>query len=167
MAEFSRKKRFFKYRDKYCKKFLSRDFARKCAYCKIREGDLAGPDSFEKDHFLPVSHVRHDVECGRNSGGRAYRGGMRAGITASDCRDADAGDEGAKKLFCAVIYGLVCRRGIGKAVLSYSSINDIARKEQERGQPGNDCGSRDERGSDLKGNADQSVCPGTCGLFCG
>ncbi len=60
MAEFSRKKRFFKYRDKYCKKFLSRDFARKCAYCKIREGDLAGPDSFEKDHFLPFSQGGSD-----------------------------------------------------------------------------------------------------------
>lgn len=55
MAEFSKKKRFLKYRDKRCKKFLSRDFAKKCAYCKIREGDLSGPDSFEKDHFIPVS----------------------------------------------------------------------------------------------------------------
>lgn len=56
MAEFIRKKRFYKYRDKRCKKFLSRDFVKKCAYCKIREGDLAGPDSFEKDHFIPVSN---------------------------------------------------------------------------------------------------------------
>lgn len=53
MAEFIRKKRFFKYGDKRCKKFLSRDFTKQCAYCKIREGDLAGPDSFEKDHFIP------------------------------------------------------------------------------------------------------------------
>lgn len=60
MAEFIRKKRFFKYRDKRCKKFLSRDFAKKCAYCKIREGDLAGPDSFEKDHFIPVSNGGSD-----------------------------------------------------------------------------------------------------------
>ncbi len=55
-----RKKRFFKYRDKRCKKFLSRDFVKKCAYCKIREGDLAGPDSFEKDHFIPVSNGGND-----------------------------------------------------------------------------------------------------------
>lgn len=60
MAEFVRKKRFLKYRDKCCKKFLSRDFAKKCAYCKIREGDLAGPDSFEKDHFIPVSSGGND-----------------------------------------------------------------------------------------------------------
>lgn len=60
MAEFIRKKRFFKYRDKRCKKFLSRDFVKKCAYCKIREGDLAGPDSFEKDHFIPVSNGGND-----------------------------------------------------------------------------------------------------------
>lgn len=37
------------------KKFLSKDFNRKCAYCKIREGDLAGPESFEKDHFFPIA----------------------------------------------------------------------------------------------------------------
>ncbi len=54
MAEFLRRKRFFRYNDDRCKKFLSRDFTRKCAYCKIREGDLAGPESFEKDHFFPV-----------------------------------------------------------------------------------------------------------------
>lgn len=60
MAEFIRKKRFLKYKDKRCKKFLSRDFAKKCAYCKIREGDLAGPDSFEKDHFIPVSNGGSD-----------------------------------------------------------------------------------------------------------
>ena len=53
MAEFTKRKRFFKYTDKLCKKFLSRDFLRQCAYCKIREGDLGGPDSFEIDHFLP------------------------------------------------------------------------------------------------------------------
>lgn len=53
MAEFTKKKRFFKYTDKSCKKFLSRDFLRQCAYCKIREGDLGGPDSFEIDHFVP------------------------------------------------------------------------------------------------------------------
>ena len=45
MAEFLRKKRFLKYNDSRCKKFLSKDFNRKCAYCKIREGDLAGPES--------------------------------------------------------------------------------------------------------------------------
>lgn len=55
MAEFTKKKRFFKYHDERCKKFLSRDFMKRCAYCKIREGDLAGPDSFEKDHFIPVT----------------------------------------------------------------------------------------------------------------
>lgn len=55
MAEFIRKKRFIKYTDKNCKKFLSRDFSRKCAYCQIREGDLSGPESFEKDHFIPSS----------------------------------------------------------------------------------------------------------------
>lgn len=55
MAEFKRRKRFLKYNHAQCKKFLSRDFERKCAYCKIREGDLAGPENFEKDHFLPVS----------------------------------------------------------------------------------------------------------------
>lgn len=54
MAEFIRKKRFFRYQDDRCKKFLSRDFSKRCAYCKIREGDLAGPENFEKDHFLPV-----------------------------------------------------------------------------------------------------------------
>ena len=53
MPEFIRKKRFHKYADTRCKKFLSRDFMRQCAYCKIREGDLSGPDDFEKDHFLP------------------------------------------------------------------------------------------------------------------
>lgn len=55
MAEFTKKKRFFKYNDERCKKFLSRDFMKRCAYCKIREGDLAGPDSFEKNHFIPVT----------------------------------------------------------------------------------------------------------------
>lgn len=55
MAEFLRKKRFLKYNDSRCKKFLSKDFNRKCAYCKIREGDLAGPESFEKDHFFPIA----------------------------------------------------------------------------------------------------------------
>ena len=50
-----RKKRFLKYNDSRCKKFLSKDFNRKCAYCKIREGDLAGPESFEKDHFFPIA----------------------------------------------------------------------------------------------------------------
>ena len=44
-----------KYNDSRCKKFLSKDFNRKCAYCKIREGDLAGPESFEKDHFFPIA----------------------------------------------------------------------------------------------------------------
>lgn len=53
MAEFTKRKRFFKYTDKSCKKFLSRDFLRRCAYCKIREGDLGGPESFEIDHFVP------------------------------------------------------------------------------------------------------------------
>lgn len=53
MPEFVRKKRFYKYTDDKCKKFLSRDFMKMCAYCKIREGDLSGPDDFEKDHFLP------------------------------------------------------------------------------------------------------------------
>lgn len=47
-----KEKRFLKYNDSRCKKFLSKDFNRKCAYCKIREGDLAGPESFEKDHFF-------------------------------------------------------------------------------------------------------------------
>ena len=55
MAEFLRKKRFLKYNDSRCKKFLSKDFNKRCAYCKIREGDLAGPESFEKDHFFPVA----------------------------------------------------------------------------------------------------------------
>lgn len=53
MAEFEKKKRFLRYSDKRCKKFLSRDFKKQCAYCKIREGDLGGPDDFEKDHFIP------------------------------------------------------------------------------------------------------------------
>ncbi len=60
MAEFIRKKRFFKYNDKYCKEFLRKDFAKKCAYCKIREGDLAGPENFEKDHFFPISKGGED-----------------------------------------------------------------------------------------------------------
>lgn len=34
---------------------MSIDFNKKCAYCKIREGDLAGPESFEKDHFFPIA----------------------------------------------------------------------------------------------------------------
>ncbi len=55
MAEFLRKKRFLKYQDDNCKKFLSKDFQKRCAYCKIREGDLAGPESFEKDHFIPLA----------------------------------------------------------------------------------------------------------------
>lgn len=60
MAEFVRRKRFFKYNDAQCKKFLSKDFMKRCAYCKIREGDLAGPDSFEKDHFFPVTKGGED-----------------------------------------------------------------------------------------------------------
>lgn len=60
MAEFVRKKRFFKYNDVQCKKFLSKDFMKRCAYCKIREGDLSGPDSFEKDHFFPVKKGGED-----------------------------------------------------------------------------------------------------------
>lgn len=60
MAEFVRKKRFYRYKDEQCKKFLSRDFSKKCAYCKIREGDLAGPDSFEKDHFFPLKKGGED-----------------------------------------------------------------------------------------------------------
>ena len=60
MAEFIRKKRFFRYHDDQCKKFLSRDFSKRCAYCKIREGDLAGPENFEKDHFLPVTRGGED-----------------------------------------------------------------------------------------------------------
>lgn len=60
MAEFVRRKRFLKYNDDRCKKFLSRDFSKRCAYCKIREGDLAGPDSFEKDHFFPVTKGGED-----------------------------------------------------------------------------------------------------------
>ena len=55
MAEFLRKKRFFKYNDSRCKKFLSKDFKKRCAYCKTREGDLAGPESIEKDHFFPLA----------------------------------------------------------------------------------------------------------------
>lgn len=60
MAEFVRRKRFFKYNDAQCKKFLSKDFRKRCAYCKIREGDLAGPDSFEKDHFFPIKKGGED-----------------------------------------------------------------------------------------------------------
>lgn len=52
MAEFLRKKRFLKYNDSRCKKFLSKDFNRKCAYCKIREGDLAGPKVSKKIIFF-------------------------------------------------------------------------------------------------------------------
>lgn len=61
MADFIRKKRFIKYSDKECKKFLSRDFMKQCAYCRIREGDLGGPDDFEMDHFLPVSKGGSDM----------------------------------------------------------------------------------------------------------
>ena len=53
MAEFIRKKRFLNYKSKNCKKFISKDFVKQCAYCRIREGDLGGPDSFEIDHFKP------------------------------------------------------------------------------------------------------------------
>jgi len=53
MAKFNKKKRFLYYNDAECKKYLRKDFCKQCAYCLIREGDLAGPDSFEKDHFKP------------------------------------------------------------------------------------------------------------------
>ena len=56
-----------------------------------------------------IADVRHNVERGRCSGSRAYCGSLRAGISASDCRDADAGDEGSAKLFFAFFYDLVCR----------------------------------------------------------
>ena len=59
--------------------------------------------------FFFIADVRHNVERGRCSGSRAYCGSLRAGISASDCRDADAGDEGSAKLFFAFFYDLVCR----------------------------------------------------------
>ena len=53
MSEFIRKKRFLNYKSRDCKKYLSKDFIKRCAYCQIREGDLGGPDDFEIDHFIP------------------------------------------------------------------------------------------------------------------
>ena len=92
MAEFIRKKRFFRYHDDRCKKFLSRDFSRRCAYCKIREGDLAGPENFEKDHFLSVTRGGQDkydnlyYSC-KSCNGRAGKSDHWSATLLDPCKD--------------------------------------------------------------------------------
>ncbi|OED06643.1 HNH endonuclease [Bacillus cereus] len=54
MAEFTRRRRFFKYRDPLCKKYLRIDFQKKCAYCGIHEAEIPmGLNYFQIDHFKP------------------------------------------------------------------------------------------------------------------
>ncbi|WP_000807454.1 HNH endonuclease [Bacillus cereus] len=54
MAEFVRKKRYYKYRDKLCKKYLRIDFKKKCAYCGMHEAEsIIGLKIFQIDHFRP------------------------------------------------------------------------------------------------------------------
>lgn len=81
MAEFTRKVRFTNYNDNRCKGVLRKDFLRRCAYCRCREGDLGGSARFEKDHFHPKSKGGSDAynnlfyackECNGKSGKSDY-----------------------------------------------------------------------------------------------
>ena len=61
MPDFIRKQRNLNYRDLECRRYIRKDFNKRCAYCGIREGDLAGEDDFQIDHFIPISKGGEDL----------------------------------------------------------------------------------------------------------
>lgn len=81
MADFIRKKRNLSYQDSECRRYVRKDFGKKCAYCGIREGDLSGDINFQVDHFIPQSKGGKDtydnlfyscISCNGKSGKSDY-----------------------------------------------------------------------------------------------
>lgn len=60
LAQFVRKKRYYKYRDSLCKKYLRIDFKKQCAYCGMHEAEsITGMKIFQIDHFRPQKLFGH------------------------------------------------------------------------------------------------------------
>ncbi|PFA69843.1 hypothetical protein CN378_03485 [Bacillus sp. AFS015802] len=61
MPKHIRKKRYYNYNNKACKKYLRIDFNYECAYCMTHEAEsIHGFKSFEIDHFKPRSKFPED-----------------------------------------------------------------------------------------------------------
>jgi hypothetical protein len=54
MPEYQRKRRYIKYTDELCKRYIRIDFKYECSYCKTHEAEsIFGAKAFEIDHFKP------------------------------------------------------------------------------------------------------------------
>ena len=127
MADFIRKKRNLCYQDSECRRYIRKDFSKKCAYCGVREGDLSGETNFQIDHFIPQSKGGMDtydnlfyscISCNGKSGKSDYVSETQL----NPCVD-DIFNNG--RIFCNDKFEYVYRDVRGKEFIDVMKLNRV------------------------------------------